>query len=365
MRFGSRLVITVVTAFGLAAPGLAPVAAQDGDPGQAPAGADLLEAALVLAPAAPAAPVTRNYPGGAPCNSTLQACISGSADGDTVVIAANTYLTASLSITRAVNLVGGGPLPSSVKLRPTSGRMLTYSGVALTATYVLSNVMVENAVNSSGSGGGIRINGDAPPPLFYGIVISNNQATVASLGGGIRVITPMTVTILNSVIFSNTTVGDGGGISVAGSLYMENSRVEANTAGGAGGGVIADGAIVISNTRFISNTANTGGGLHGPGGMTLTNAFFDKNVALTGSGGAIFALNSSFTVALVSTSFVSRTQIINNSASAHGGGLYTNGGVFIKGEGRFSNNKALNGEGGGFYIGRNLVDDFPNNVDNI
>ena len=44
--------------------------------------------------AEPAVPnVPRSYPGAAPCNTTLQACINGSADGDVINIQAGLYIT--------------------------------------------------------------------------------------------------------------------------------------------------------------------------------------------------------------------------------------------------------------------------------
>ncbi len=51
--------------------------------------------------------VTRTYPGAAPCNTSLQACIDGSADGDVINIAANAYI-ASVTLNKAVSLIGAG-----------------------------------------------------------------------------------------------------------------------------------------------------------------------------------------------------------------------------------------------------------------
>ena len=145
--------------------------------------------------------VTRNYPdASAPCNTTLQACISASADGDSVQIAANTYVTASLTITRAVSLIGGGANPSDVKLRPTGGRMVKYSSVPVTPTFVISNLTVENGNSGGSSGGGIRVDSGAVP-LFHSIVVSNN---IGAGGGGIRIIPVTPVTMVNVTVFSNT-----------------------------------------------------------------------------------------------------------------------------------------------------------------
>jgi len=58
---------------------------------------------------APAKPVgvTRPYPGLAPCNTTLQACIDGSANGDSINIAPGFYNT-SVTLNKAVSLIGAG-----------------------------------------------------------------------------------------------------------------------------------------------------------------------------------------------------------------------------------------------------------------
>src|SRR5205823_14026799 len=51
--------------------------------------------------------VLRSYPGGAPCNTTLQACIDGSANTDSINIAAGSYNT-SVTVNKAVILLGAG-----------------------------------------------------------------------------------------------------------------------------------------------------------------------------------------------------------------------------------------------------------------
>jgi hypothetical protein len=62
--------------------------------------------------------VTRTFPGPAPCDTTLQVCIDGSANGDVIVIAAGTY-SASVTLNKPVSLVGAGRerayLPISIR----------------------------------------------------------------------------------------------------------------------------------------------------------------------------------------------------------------------------------------------------------
>lgn len=243
-----------------------------------------------LEPAAPAA--TRAYPGAAPCNTTLQACITASADGDTVSILAGTYVTASVNVTRAVSIIGAGAAPSSVKLRPTGGRMFTYNAPGISASQVISNLTIENAVTSGGSGGAIRVNAGSGAPLFHSLVISNNAVTFAGGGGGgIRVIASVPVTMVNMTVFSNTADGSGGGISVAGALTLLDSQVMSNTSLANGGGVDVAGAALISNSRILTNTANvSGGGIAAESNITIVGSAINKNTAQTGDGGAVNAI---------------------------------------------------------------------------
>src|SRR5512147_3044625 len=67
--------------------------------------------------------VTRNYPGAAPCNTSLQACIDGSADGDVINIAANVYIT-SVTLNKAVSLVGVSAASTIIQALP-GQRVLT------------------------------------------------------------------------------------------------------------------------------------------------------------------------------------------------------------------------------------------------
>ncbi len=261
---------------------------------------------------------TRPYPGAAPCNTTLQACISGSAAGDSVQIAANTYVTDSLTITRAVSLIGGGANPSAVILRPTSGRMIRYSSVPITATFAISNLTVENGNSGGSSGGGIRVDSGAVP-LFHSIVVSNN---IGSGGGGIRIIPNTPATLINVTVFSNTSAADAGGISASGDLTLINSRIERNTADSNGGGIFVSGALWITNT------------------------IFDQNKALGGNGGSIYSTNN---ITLKGTSSVSKTAINNSTAITNGGGVFAEGNVLLVGNVSLNLNQATKGDGGGIY----------------
>ena len=77
----------------------------------------MLAPVALVAMAVPAWSATLTYPGAAPCNTTLQACITGAASGDVVEIATNTPIDEDLAINKSLTLqpaagfaptIGGG-----------------------------------------------------------------------------------------------------------------------------------------------------------------------------------------------------------------------------------------------------------------
>lgn len=374
-----RIVVIAATAFACLTPG---VPARAAPPPEAAASA----VPLVLAPHEPDAPsVVRTYPGAAPCNTTLQACISASADGDTVRISAGTYVTASISITRAVSVIGAGANPLAVRLRPTGGRMFTIAAATMSAGNVISNVTIENAVTSSGSGGAIRVNSGSGAPLFHSLVISNNAVTFGGAGGGsgggIRVIPSVPVTMVSVLVFSNTATGNGGGVSVSGPLTLIGSQISRNrtiTSGGglevggalvmtgslvltntavfSGGGIFAGAAVTIENSTIASNTASLGGGLAsiGTDAIVISGATtFKDNRADVSDGGGVLARGD---VRLAGgLSLAGRTLFKGNRAHENGGGIASRGNVYFSRGfphsiyAEFDDNLVVAGGGGGIH----------------
>jgi len=361
-------------------------------------------------PIAVAAPsgIVRNYPGGSPCNATLQACLSGSDPGDVINVAANTYITGLLVITKAVVLQGAGGSPASTVLRPDGSHGVIDVGTNIAAGVVISNLSVFSGTAANGAG---ILGGSGSPLTVQNVDIMSNTATSngggifagahvtlnnvnfvnnkanAGVGGGVRANSTALVnsgrfernstangggaiqangalTLSNVIVISNTSTSasfSGGGMRADGGLFMLGGLVQNNVSGNDGGGISASSA-VISASQIISNAGDDGGGVHVSGALSVTNAFFNKNVARTGNGGSIYSQNSAITITLNGTSSVSKTTISNSSAITHGGGIYAAGGVHLLGYLTFSNNKALSGEGGAIYTGDNVDDDFPNAV---
>lgn len=88
----------------------------------------MLAPVALVAMAVPAWSATLTYPGAAPCNTTLQACITGAASGDVVEIATNTPIDEDLAINK------------SLTLQPAAGFAPTIGGGATFRTVNFSNL---------------------------------------------------------------------------------------------------------------------------------------------------------------------------------------------------------------------------------
>jgi predicted outer membrane repeat protein len=114
-------------------------------------------------------------------------------------------------------------------------------------------------------------------------------ALVGGEGGGISV--RGSITLTNSTVTGNSTDLYGGGILLAqgGTLTLLNSTVAGNHAKLSGGGIATAGRLVLTNSTISGNSADEdGGGIAGGGPMTVNGSTFSGNVAAD-QGGAIFA----------------------------------------------------------------------------
>ena len=175
-----------------------------------------------------------------------------------------------------------------------------------------------------------------------GITIRNGRSSAG--GAGIDV--GANLTINNSKIIGNTSVGSGGAIyNATYSLTINNSIIRGNTSGANGGAIWSwNGPLSINNSTISGNTAtNFGGAIYSEGSgssYALTNSTVSGNSA--GTGGAIYNRAGGNFTATISNSTLSQ-----NSATA-GGAVYnlTIGGGDIDLSVRnstFSENSASNG----------------------
>lgn len=151
--------------------------------------------ALCVAHAAEGATLT--YPGAAPCNTTLQACIDGAASGDEIEIATNTPIDEALSVSE------------SLTLRAATGFTPTIGGGVTTRVLSLN---------------GIGSVADNEVVLIEGLFFDN-----ARINGFITQATGHTITVRNNILFfeveSNNTPAVGFDYRVPGSLVVASNQI--------------------------------------------------------------------------------------------------------------------------------------------
>lgn len=306
---------------------------------------------LAQAPLAPAGSYT--YPGSTPCETTLQACINGLNEGDVIHILPGEYTT-SLTLNKAVSLIGSHPLTPTVLRAPIGQRVLSITGATINNSVVISGLQITGGDLSEGGqcptscGGGILIS-DGAWPMLNNLVVSGNRA---SSGGGIYINqtgqAAGPVMIAHSQILNNNAVDSGGGLymNMGGVLLARESSIASNTAAIAGGGVYIDrGTFTLQNGQIDGNHAVTANG----GGLYLNNPTATyiqitgtlANNTAAGSGGGVYAVHN--TVQLYGG------VVFSNTAAGNGGGLYLDkGNLTLNGPVGVVGNHALNG--GGLYL---------------
>jgi hypothetical protein len=234
----------------------------------------------------------------------------------------------------------------------------------------LRGFTIENGIASSGdgptgTGGGIRDQGNASLTLDHMVVINNratadgggismenaasspwslviNDSTIANnhagdAGGGVETDGTGFVSINpGTVIADNTSINQGAGVyldmiavgnvlqsanlRITGTLIQGNSAL--STAGGFGGGVCnaGNGAVTLVQDTIDHNFAGaTGGGFSdqmNQGTLTVDGCIISNNTAI-GDGGGIAEGNGVTTI--------QHSEIVNNSTNLNGGGIFVAG----------------------------------------
>ncbi len=349
---------------------------------------------LAAAPSASAAGPWFVSPSGnnaASCLTALNACASiqgaynkpGFVSGDTINVAAGTYLGQTLFTTKNANVVGSGTVildgQASASL-PT----VALNGAGVTVN--LTNLTIRNGGNNPYGGG---IGAAAGTINATNVTLTGNRG---ALGGGAAVFQGATLTMTNSTVSNNTSTatanltGAGAGIYVygktaaaaAGRLTLVNTNVTGNIANGAalaftgnGGGVFNAGTTVIRNSTFTGNQAAPTTSTNalfklrsGQGGavfngandsddvpvMTIEDSTINGGTVSGGfnaaTGGAVANVETSLSGTSVSGDLTMTGTTLRNNVAIVGGGLYNGGTVNVSG-GSIEGNSALSG--GGMY----------------
>ncbi len=117
---------------------------------RSPLFATLVFATLVLLCAAAAASAaTLTYPGAAPCNTTLQACVTGASPGDTVQIATNTPITENITALQPLTLTAAAGFTPVLN----GSAQLQGNGASPTSS-TISNLTVNGTISAKQIGTG-------------------------------------------------------------------------------------------------------------------------------------------------------------------------------------------------------------------
>lgn len=300
------------------------------------------------------------------CDSdcSLREAIDVAANGDVIIIPANTYtLTMGELELNSLDITLRGDDPNTTILTTDIiSRLIYIEG---------GNVTIENLTLTKGhyaQGAGI-FSVLANVTLSNTVLISN---TATDEGGGIYFDDDdYTLTMThNTQIISNTAANAGGGIFVQnGTVNMEDGNVSYNI-GGEGGGVylkynailnLNDGEISHNQSTFVDFNGNVffpGGGIH-----------IDSGLANLNGGQIIY--NSSYRGAGVMVragEAIQNGTLISDNIATYGGGVYVaeQQAIFTQLSGNIQNNQAtgIDYGGGGLYIFTGVANLFGGQVTN-
>jgi uncharacterized repeat protein (TIGR01451 family) len=190
-----------------------------------------------------------------------------------------------------------------------------------------------------------------------GLTINNGRVGSGQTGGGLNNISGA-VTLANIFIVGNT-ADFGGGVYNGGAMTIRNSIINSNsTIGGGGAGLISttslggsSNSLTIINSTISNNTV--GGGIFiGSGPANIINSTISKNASLGGGGG--------LTTTAPSTVLVSSVTITGNRADSAGSSGGVGGGISKLGGSLTLNNSIVAGN----YRGTGTTpDDIQGNID--
>jgi hypothetical protein len=255
--------------------------------------------------------------------STIQAAISFSSDGDTVLVQPGTHLGGVNFIGRSIvvgsmhMLTGDESYIESTIIEGGAGRgsnaVIFDSGETELAELIGFTV----TAGTASSGGGIHCSSSSSPTLSY-LIVTGNHAN--SQGGGLFC-QSSDLSIIHSSFFNNDSDGRGGGLYVDNcTLYMDNVTIYENISGSDGGGLYLTGGVTeIFNSHIQNNIINgissaDGGGIYD----SSINSHYD-HVSITGNSTAGSAGGGMY---CTSNADLINVTVSGNEANGASSGLY-------------------------------------------
>jgi predicted outer membrane repeat protein len=244
-------------------------------------------------------------------------------------------LSSALIVDKQMEIAG--PTPPAQRIKLTTHGLDTIMKVS-----ALTNIHDIDFTNGAGeNGGALEITNYTQ---LFNATISNSHATN---GGGIYVAPNASFILDDALVLDNTASGDGGGLFAGDSAVLDINTVSftGNRADGRGGGIFADmhSSLTIQGGDVSGNVAETGGGIYNDGntgyygnitsngatadggGVAVNSGLFVLNISTLASntadnqGGAIMAQPGT-EINLISTT-------ISNNGAPQGGGIFRAGGL--------------------------------------
>ena len=285
----------------------------------------------------------------------------------------------------------GGPLALQGAPAPAAHRGLDIT-LSADQNLIISNLTFTN-FETTGSGGAISVSSGATVTIENSTFTSNSTTGVHAHGGAIFTNNSRDLSINGSTFRTNTSRnGSGGAIAATGTGSVSvsgNSIFDRNTAEGVGGAIYTTQSIASSDSDYVLNVAgNDGGAIDAQGSVTSSRDEFDGNTATLYDGGAVRAASgltsdtsdfrdnsagrnggavSASPISDVDSTFADNsatgnggaihcgadsssmalelngTQVVGNTASESGGGVWTNIALTASGLTTFTDNEAVNG----------------------
>ena len=184
------------------------------------------------------------------------------------------------------------------------------------STVVMNNLFLKDGVTLD-NGGAIHNSSGSDTTLINCQLLNNTAAT----SGGAIFNDNASLALTDTTIKDNFAVNShGGGIYSSGetsSLTILNSIIQSNTSSASGGGVyLSEGVATatITNSSVTNNKANKGGGLYNTGAdLTITRSSFSGNQSAL-NGGGIFVNNA--------PSLTLRNSTLAENTAKNGGGIF-------------------------------------------
>ncbi len=225
---------------------------------------------------------------------TIGAAVNKAANGDTIQIAAGTYVE-NLTIRKSLTLVGAGQDQTIVDGNK-NGRVVTIDEQGKVIS--ISAMTLRNGRADNDRGGGVY--NVSTLVLDHVSILSNTVTGINQDGGGIWTWGPLTIT--HSTVAYNHAECSGGGILHFGihRLYIADSTLAYNEAAYSGGGLSNGSAVAVLERVSIhhNRAARDGGGIchqaseSNPGKLTLRNVTISDNTAASGEAGGLYVYDA-------------------------------------------------------------------------